>query len=162
MRQIGGQGAAADRHEPHRPLAGYRRLPIRTGCPRRAPPVAPRSSPHGRLGAVTDNALTRALPAAVVAVALVGALDAAIGRTWDLVVLFVLLVTIGSTLLVQGLGQRSSVRLRPDLARSLTDRARLGGESVDQVADRAVATYLDALGEPVGAGSDAAARAPKA
>lgn len=90
---------------------------------------------------------------AVGVVAAVGALDAAIGRTWDLVALFAT-VLVGSVAIAVALrSRRRLLSLRPDLAAALTERSRLTGEPLERIADRAVATYLAAL-DPDVAGRD--------
>jgi hypothetical protein len=50
--------------------------------------------------------------------------------------------------LLRGLGDRRTVGLRADLAATLVARSRRTGEPLDQLTDRAVATYLDALADP--------------
>jgi membrane protein implicated in regulation of membrane protease activity len=97
---------------------------------------------------MTSGTVNRVLVLAVLVVGLVGLLDAAIGRTWDLTVLFAVVAVLASVLLLRGLGDRRTVDLRADLAAALTGRSRRTGEPVDQVVDRAVATYLAALADP--------------
>lgn len=88
-------------------------------------------------------------------VALVGVLDAVVGGTWDLAVLFGILAVLGLVLVGAALGSRRSMSLRADLAAELRDRALRTGEAQDAVNDRAVATYLDALGDGPARGESA-------
>lgn len=97
---------------------------------------------------MTASAITRTLHLAVLVVALVGLLDAVIGPQWDLAVLFALTAVLSLVLLVRGLGDRRPTDLRADLAAALVARSQRTGEPVDQLTDRAVATYLQALAEP--------------
>ena len=80
----------------------------------------------------------------------VGMLDSFVDAAWDHLVLFgVVLVLALGLLLRLGVG-RQAVHLRPDEIHWLARRARLGGESLDDVADRAISTYRAALSaEPV-------------
>jgi hypothetical protein len=80
--------------------------------------------------------------------ALVGLADAIVGGSADLTVIFVIVLAACLAQLLRVRPRRRPVRLRADLARWLTERAQLAGEPVEQVADRAVATYRSALGEP--------------
>ncbi len=74
-------------------------------------------------------------------VTVIAAIDAALGRSWDLVTitgLALVLQVVG----LAGLGRRDSrVGLRPDLIRWLHERAAVTGESVETIADRAVSTF---------------------
>lgn len=97
---------------------------------------------------MTPTGLTRVLLVAVLAVAAVGALDAGIAREWELVALFGLIAALGLALLLRTRGHRRRTTLRADLAADLADRSLRTGEPLDQLTDRAVATYLDALAEP--------------
>jgi hypothetical protein len=97
---------------------------------------------------MTPAGSTRVLLAAVLAVAAVGALDAGIGREWELAVLFGAVAVLGLVLLARTRGRRRATTLRADRAAALADRALRTGEPLDQLTDRAVATYLDALAEP--------------
>ena len=99
--------------------------------------------------AMTTASAPRILLAAVAVVAAVGAFDAAIGRTWDLVALFGVLVVLGLAGLGWSLGQRRPVTLRVDHAAALRSRSQATGEPLDQLLDRSVATYLAALADPV-------------
>ncbi len=97
---------------------------------------------------MTPTGITRVLLVAVLVVAAVGALDAGIGREWELVGLFGVVAALASVLLLRTRGRRRVTTLRADLAAALADRSLLTGEPLDQVTDRAVATYLGALVEP--------------
>ena len=77
----------------------------------------------------------------IAAVAAVGAIDAAIASTWDLVVLFAVISIAALGIVVHGLSRRRAVAVRADLARWLAVRASDGGERVDDVVDRAIAAY---------------------
>lgn len=99
---------------------------------------------------MSTGTTTRALLLALVVVGLVGVLDAVIGPAWDLAVLFGLVVVLAGVLLLRGLGDRRPLAVRADLVGALVERSQRTGEPLDQLADRAVATYLDALAEPIG------------
>ena len=74
-----------------------------------------------------------------------GLLDAIAGQEWDLAAVL-LLVIILQLAVVAGLRtDRLSVRLRPDLADWLRQRADATGEPVELIADRCVAAYRAAL-----------------
>lgn len=83
----------------------------------------------------------------LVAIGSVGLIDALIGEVWDLAVLFGLVAFTGLVGLVVAFGRRRPVTLRADLASVLVRRSRHTGESLEQVLDRSVATYLEALDE---------------
>lgn len=85
---------------------------------------------------------------AVVIVGAVGLLDASIGRHWDLSLLFGLVAVVGVVGLLAAVGRRRPVTLRSDLATALDDRACRTGEPLEQVLDRAVATYASVLEDP--------------
>ncbi|MBF6182238.1 hypothetical protein [Nocardia otitidiscaviarum] len=89
---------------------------------------------------MTPNRRTRALWFGVVAAAIVGLIDAATGRTWDLVTVFGIIGLLGVLGLVR-FGGRATLSVRTDLARWLAQRAAEGGEPVHRVADRAIAAY---------------------
>ena len=88
---------------------------------------------------------TRVFIALGVAVAAVGALDAALGDDWDLFAIFVLVVSLQVAVWARQRDSRRNVTLRPDLAHWLDDRAHATGEPFDDVLDRAVATYQHGL-----------------
>jgi hypothetical protein len=87
----------------------------------------------------------RFLLAAGLVVVGVGALDALVGREWDLLLVFALAFVL---LLVPWIRQRANripVGLRPDLARWLEHRSERTGEPFDDLLDRSVAWYRDGL-----------------
>lgn len=91
----------------------------------------------------------RAVLVLTAAVALVGVVDAAVGRNWDLLAVFALIAVLQGVLLLRLSGRRRSVPLRADLARWLRDRAAAEGESAELIADRAVSAYrADLVGRP--------------
>jgi hypothetical protein len=82
-----------------------------------------------------------------VAVAVVGAIDAGAGGSWDLVALFAFVMLLQLGVLVRLSSRRPEVRVRADLLRWLRDRAERGGEPVDNLVDRAISAYrADLLG----------------
>ena len=83
---------------------------------------------------------------AVGLVALAGLFDSWVIEEPDLVVLFATVLVLCSALLTRWLLRRQ-VRIRTDLARWLQRRSDLTGEPVGQIADRALATYRQQLGE---------------
>ena len=70
----------------------------------------------------------------------VGALDAAAGRVWDHLVVFVLAGFVQGLLLLGLQGHRPAVPIRSDLVAWLRQRAALTGESMEQIADRCIAS----------------------
>jgi thioesterase domain-containing protein len=82
----------------------------------------------------------------------VGSIDALVGDHWDLLVLFCLVVVIGVVSLLRSFGRRRQVTLREDLFSTLEARGLGTGESLEQLLDRSVATYLEALDESRPAG----------
>ncbi len=88
---------------------------------------------------VGDHA--RGLMITVGAISLIGLVDAAAGRNWDLVVVFGASIVFTAAAAVRLSGARRSIGLRDDLTRWLEDRAAAGDEPVERVADRAVAAY---------------------
>ena len=83
----------------------------------------------------------RVLVLVAVALATVGVIDAAVGRVWDHVVIFAVIVALLVILWLRERLHRVSVTLRPDLAHWLEHRAESSGEPFDDVLDRAVATF---------------------
>ena len=77
----------------------------------------------------------------------VGSIDSMVGDHWDLLVLFALVLLVGIVVLVLSFGPRRQVSLRADLFSTLQARSLRTGEPLDQLLDRSVATYLDALDE---------------
>jgi len=94
----------------------------------------------------------------------IGILDSVIDKAWDHVALFTVVLVLSIGLLARLAVGRQVVRLRPDEIHWLARRARLTGESLDDVADRAVSTYRSALSaettEPVQPGAPAETPAP--
>lgn len=89
------------------------------------------------------------------AVALVGVLDASVGRNWDLVAVFALIAVLQVLLLLRlSSSRRRDVPLRADLVRWLRDRAAAEGESAELIADRAVSAYRADLVGRSASGSD--------
>lgn len=87
----------------------------------------------------------RGLMITVGAIALIGLIDAATGRNWDLVVVFGASIVLTAAAAVRLSVTRRSIGIRDDLARWLEDRAAAGDEPVERVADRAVAAYRSGL-----------------
>lgn len=75
----------------------------------------------------------------------VGVTDAAIGRHWDLFVLFAVVGLLQIGTLARAPGSRIAVSLRPDLARWASRRSQQTGEPVTDVLDRAVALFQHGL-----------------
>ena len=97
--------------------------------------------------AVLPTLTNRMVLIATAAVALVGAIDAAAGGSWDLVVLFGLVIVFQVGLQARLSARRLDLRVRADLVRWLRDRSEQSGEPVDHVADRAISAYrADLLG----------------
>jgi ABC-type multidrug transport system fused ATPase/permease subunit len=98
----------------------------------------------------------RAVLVLTVAVAVVGAIDAAVSIEWDLFVVFVLVGLLQLVLLLRLSGRRPTVPVRADLVRWLRDRAAAEGESTERIVDRAVSAYRDGLvGEASGSAGHA-------
>lgn len=91
------------------------------------------------------GAHARGLMITVGVISLIGLIDAATGRNWDLVVVFGASVVFAAAAAVRLSGKRASIGIRDDLARWLQIRAAQGDEPVERVADRAVAAYRSAL-----------------
>lgn len=82
-----------------------------------------------------------------IVIGVAGAVDAAVGSVWDqfaiLVVIVVLLaLSLATMTLATG---RPAVSIRADLVRWLRTRAAIEGESLETLADRAIATHRDHL-----------------
>ncbi len=89
----------------------------------------------------------RILILAVVLVALTGLFDAWVIEEAETALLFGALLTLGLVLLARTLSKRRPFRVRADLAAWLRQRSDLTGEPVEQIVDRALATYRLELGE---------------
>lgn len=72
-------------------------------------------------------------------VAAVGAVDAAIGATWDLFAVFSLILVLVAVVLLGIRSDRTAVPLRSDLVAWLRRRVALTGEPVEVIADRCIA-----------------------
>lgn len=92
--------------------------------------------------------LNKLILAASVVVSAVGAVDALIGGTYDLVVVFVLAAVLQLGLLVRLQSRRPAVPLRADLVAWLGDRAAEQGEPIGVIADRCVAACRADLDRP--------------
>jgi hypothetical protein len=88
----------------------------------------------------------RVIVVILVGAAAIGALDAVIGGTWDLVALFGVIAFGELALLSRAGWRRRDVTLRADLARWLEQTAAVGDERPEDVADRAITVYRDLLG----------------
>jgi hypothetical protein len=90
-------------------------------------------------------ALNRVVIVLIGMVSVIGMVDAAIGRSWDQVAVFVMILLLDLVLVVRVSFRRREVTLRADLAGWLERYAAEGDERVDEVADRAVAAYRAGL-----------------
>ncbi|MGF1595737.1 MAG: hypothetical protein ACFCVK_02230 [Acidimicrobiales bacterium] len=82
---------------------------------------------------------TRVLLSVALVITAVGALDAFIGRDFDLLAVFGLSAVVQLTTWLRYRARRVPVTLRPDLAHWLEEEAQRSGEPFDDVLDRAVA-----------------------
>lgn len=73
--------------------------------------------------------------------AAIGAIDAAVGSSWDLFVVFLLVETSTLMMVWRIRGRRPAVPIRADLVAWLRQRAAITGEPLTVLADRAIATY---------------------
>ena len=107
-----------------------------------------RSTRPVRSAAASGSLLCQAL---IVLLATIGAVDAAVGSSWDLVVIFVAVIGLGAAGLARSWARRSSVSVRGDLVTWLDQRAAANGERIEDVADRAVAASRAGISDdPVG------------
>ena len=88
---------------------------------------------------------TRIIVTIGLVVAAVGALDAFVSREWDLLVVFLLVISLQSTLWLRLGAKRIPVTLRPDLARWVDRQSDRTGESFEDILDRAVAWFHSGL-----------------
>jgi hypothetical protein len=95
---------------------------------------------------MNQTGTSRLLAIAAVVVAMVGAIDAAIGGEWDLFVLFIMSLVIGIVLILRFESKRPAIPVRRDLVAWLRDRAAISGEPMSSVTDRAIATFSDRYG----------------
>lgn len=84
------------------------------------------------------------------AVAAIGTVGAVVNRQWDLLAIFAMLDLILLMLTARVTGRRASVPLRIDLVAWLRRRAATRGESLEALADRAVASYRNRLDPAAG------------
>ncbi|GMQ94403.1 MAG: hypothetical protein BMS9Abin12_1893 [Acidimicrobiia bacterium] len=98
---------------------------------------------------MNPTATTRLLVVSAIVITLVGAVDAAIGREWDLFVLFMAALVIAAALGFRLESRRPAIPIRRDLVAWLRDRSSISGEPLSNVVDRAVATYADRYGVAV-------------
>lgn len=89
---------------------------------------------------------TKLLVVSGIVIALVGAIDAAIGGEWDLFVLFLGSLAVATALGLRLESRRPSIPVRRDLVVWLRDRSSISGEPLSSVTDRAIATYADRYG----------------
>lgn len=89
----------------------------------------------------------RILILAVLLVALAGLFDAWVIEEPETAVLFGTVLILGLVLLARTMSKRRPLRVRADLGGWLQQQSDLTGEPVEQVADRALATYRLQLGE---------------
>jgi hypothetical protein len=94
---------------------------------------------------MTSTFSSKLLLLGIIAVALIGLLDAAIGEVWDHVALFAFGAVLAGSLLLRTNLRRRAVSVRHDHARWLVTRAQVTGEDVERITDRAIATYRHAL-----------------
>lgn len=87
----------------------------------------------------------RVLLLVAVVIGLVGSLDAFISQEWDLLAVFILILTVQLMLWLRHHSHRIPVTLRPDLTRWVEHYAQETGEPFDDVLDRAVAGYQHGL-----------------
>lgn len=83
------------------------------------------------------------------AVALVGLVDAVVGRTWDFVAVFGLALLLQLVVLLQTVTGRAVLTVRRDLAAWVADRAVATGETPEAVIDRCVASVRAGLVDDV-------------
>lgn len=87
----------------------------------------------------------RTMLVAVIVLCGVGAIDAARGDEWDLVVIFGAVAVMTAVLLARTSVSRILVPIRADLVRWMAARAAVTGDRTENLADRAVAAYRDGL-----------------
>lgn len=78
----------------------------------------------------------------------VGALDAAFGGEWDLLVVFLLALGVHLVVWVRQQASRVPLTIRSDLAHWLDRQSQRSGEPIDDIVDRAVAWYRSGLFAP--------------
>lgn len=95
---------------------------------------------------MSPTVTTKLLVVSGMVVALVGAIDSAIGGEWDLFVLFMAVLGIATVLGLRLESRRPAIPIRRDLVAWLRDRSSISGEPMSAVADRAISTYADRYG----------------
>lgn len=88
---------------------------------------------------MTPTLLNKSVVGVALAVASLGALDASVGRNWDLAVVFALLGCLNSVLLLRLQSRRPSIPIRADLVGWLRARSAATGEPLELIADRCIA-----------------------
>ncbi len=88
----------------------------------------------------------------ILVIAALGTADALAGGDADLAAVLGLLLALGVVLVARTSGRRRPVAVRSDLVRWMEGRAAVGGERIDDVADRAIGAYRAGIvgdtGEP--------------
>ncbi|MDH3678951.1 MAG: hypothetical protein OEV40_03265 [Acidimicrobiia bacterium] len=90
---------------------------------------------------------TRVLISISLVITGVGALDALLGREWDLLTVFGLSAIVQTTIWLRQRANRIPVTLRPDLAHWIETQAQQTGEPFDDILDRTVAWHRHGLYE---------------
>ncbi|NIR39120.1 MAG: hypothetical protein GWN79_17560 [Actinobacteria bacterium] len=90
---------------------------------------------------MTPDFFNRSLVAAVAVLAVVGVIDSAVDDDFDSLAVFAMVILLSLGLVARMTWGRPGVPVRADLARWLHQRATDGGESIGQVADRALSAY---------------------
>ncbi len=83
------------------------------------------------------------------AVALVGLVDAVVGRTWDFAAVFGLALVLQLVVLLQTATGRAALSVRRDLAAWVTERAVATGETPEAVVDQCLASVRAGLVDDV-------------
>jgi len=91
------------------------------------------------------NVSTRILLVVSLVITSVGIVDAAIGREWDLMVIFALTAAIQLVIWLRHGASRIATTIRPDLGHWLESRSEATGEPYEDVLDRAIATFKQGL-----------------
>ncbi len=94
---------------------------------------------------MTQPLITRLMLVTMIVIAVIGAVDAMVGESWDLAVVLGALVVLAVVLLIRTFGRRPVVAVRADLVRWMAGRAATTGERTEDVADRAIAAYRAGL-----------------
>jgi hypothetical protein len=95
---------------------------------------------------MNQSNMGKLLAAALGIVLAAGALDALIGRDWDLLAVLVLALGLHLWAVARSQLGRPTVGLRGDLVSWLRQRSQVTGEAIPVVADRAVAHYRSRYG----------------